>query len=1059
MQLDLKNASPEYIDKVRNDYKNYSGLIFNDDTLYNPLLEIPKELEDKPHLYYTWLLSRPEYLNFFCSQFLNVEPLFYQACILEELWNRKFPMLIGSRGLGKTWMMAVYIMLRATILQGRKIVVAGASFRQSKLVYEYCVQIWNNAPLLRNAVSSYPGDQGPKGGNDAVHLRIGESTVIFIPIGTGQTIRGLRANDIVVDEFSCVDKNTLIETENGLERISECINNKDLCLFNRYGKLERPIKRIKTPLTDVYHIITRNGYSFKCSSIHKVLTTNGWKIAKDLTTEDNLVFENNYKFPERQIKDVDEDLAELMGLLISEGSINNKNYMSITATSYELVEYLQEKYKYLNPKVYTKEAMVDYRGWNCKKCYNVNIHNTEFRSKLVNLGLDYSIVYDKKIPWSILQSPRNIVIKFLNGLFNGDGSCFLFDNPKKTGKKFLGVAYYSVSEQLIDELQVLLLKLGYLCNKQSRKSAISDKTQWMLRLNGEYAYDLARELDIPRFNKILNKKDYFVHKRTTGISFRKGFYIPEPYYCGRSYNLGKFKTKEEAQDKLEKFYENNPPCLKVKSIKKLKNQDYLYDFTLPETHSFIGNGFVQHNSHNKEIFENVIAGFAAVQGSPQDKVSSKLEEDFNRMFGFDIIEKKDDLVLSNQIIISGTAYYYFNHFAEYWEKWHKIITSKGDPKKLEEIFPDGIEEGFDWRDYSIIRIPYNILPNQYMDSGNIARSKATLNSTLFLMEMGAVFSKDSDGFFKASLIESCVASEHNQIEKSSGIVNFFPRLSGDHDKKYYMGVDTASQVDNFAITILEAHNDHRRVIYCWTTNTNEFKKARKSGEIAETDFFKYCSGKIRELLSRFQIEKISIDSQGGGRTIYESLHDKSSLKPGEQMIWEAIIPGKLQETDSEEGLHIIEMVNFRKQEYTSGANHGLKKDFEDKKCLFPEYNPAILATYSGLEGKFAEQMEDNIVNIEELKRELTLIVVTSTPNGNERFDTPENKIAGTEKGAYKKDRYSALIMANMAARQDYHNENDYSSRSIEQIANRSLETSEANFIGPSWIVNKLNDLY
>jgi len=1056
--IDLKNKTKEEIDKIRDDYKNYGGLVFNDDTLYNPLQNIPKELEETPHLYYTWLLSRQEYLNFFCSEFLNVNPLLYQSCIIQELWNRKFPMLIGSRGLGKTWMMAVYVMIRATLLQGRKIVVAGASFRQSKLVYEYCCQIWNSAPLLRDSVRSFSSDQGPKGGNDAVHFKIGESTIIFIPIGTGGTIRGLRANDIIVDEFSCLADTTLVETSNGLERISDCINDKNLKLYNRYGNLEIPTKRIKTPLTDVYQISVRNGYSFKCSSIHKVLTTNGWKLAKDLTNKDSLIFENNYKFPTREIDGLTENIAELIGLLVSEGSINNKNYISISGSSSDLMEYLDKQYKYLNPKIYTRKAYIDYRGWNCKECYAFNIHNTEFRKFLLNLGLDYSLVYDKKIPWSILQSPRNIIIKFLNGLFNGDGSCFVFES---SGKTRFGVAYYSVSEQLIDELQVLLFKLGYISNKQVRKSKISNKPQWMLRLNGQYAYDLAIELNIPRFNNIIKEKEYEIHQRTDCVNFRNGYYCAEVYYMGRSYNLGsRVKTYEKAIELVNNFLEKNPKCFKVKSVKKLKEKEHLYDFTLPETHSFIGNGFIQHNSHNKEIFENVIAGFAAVQGSPHEKVAEKLEEDFNNMFGFDVLQEKDDLNISNQIIISGTAYYHFNHFAQYWERWHKIISSKGRPEKLKDIFPDGIEEGFDWKDYSIIRIPYNILPNKYMDDGNIARSKATLNSGLFTMEMEAVFSKDSDGFFKATLIESCVASDHNEIEKKDGLINFFPRLSGDHDKRYYMGVDTASQVDNFAIVIIEAHKDHRRIVYCWTTNTKEFKQGRKSGIIAETDFFRYCSGKIRSLMSKFQIERIAIDSQGGGRTIYETLHDKASLKPGEQMIWEAIEPGKIKETDSEEGLHIIEMVNFRKQEYTLNANHGLKKDFEDKVCLFPEYNPAILASYANLEGKFAQEMEDCIENIEELKRELTLIVVTSTATGNERFDTPENKASGvSETSRNKKDRYSALIMANASARKDYHDENDYSARSIEQIANNSLGREDAAYIGPAWIIERLNNLY
>jgi len=36
--------------------------------------------------------------------------------------------------------------------------------------------------------------------------------------------------------------------------------------------------------------------------------------------------------------------------------------------------------------------------------------------------------------------------------------------------------------------------------------------------------------------------------------------------------------------------------------------------------------------------------------------------------------------------LSGTAFYDFNHFAEYWKKWKSIIKSKGDLKKLQEVF-------------------------------------------------------------------------------------------------------------------------------------------------------------------------------------------------------------------------------------------------------------------------------------------------------------------------------------------------------------------------------------
>lgn len=1058
----MSKISPEELLRIKEDYTKY-GLIFDNDTLYNPLFDIPSELQEKPHLFYAWLLSKPEYITFICSEILGVNLLPFQAVIIQELWQRKFPMLIGSRGLGKSWILAVYIILRMLLLPNRKIVVAGASFRQSKLIYEYCCQIWNNSGILRDCVNACQGHQGPKGGNDAVYIHIGGSRAIFIPVGMGETIRGLRANDIITDEFKCLRYDTLVETNNGLEKIGDIVNNtKDVKLINKNGEFESPSDFIKTPLTDAYEIIVKNGYSFTCSSTHKVLTSNGWKICKDLTNKDYLIFDNKYIFPESNIKienlTLDEDLAELLGLLVSEGSVTNKKIFIITTTDLQMVDYIKDKYRYLNPKVYITKKYKDKRGWVCKESYRIVFNNKEFREKLFKLGLDYKRAINKEIPSSILQSPKNIVIAFLKGLFYGDGSVFTFSC---VNMQRLGCSYYSVSEKLINQVQVLLWKTGYLSNKQSRKSKISNNLQYLLRLNGKYAFDFIKELNVDKFNSIINNKDFYVTDRDKlGYVYEKNNkFIASIYYNGKDNYIGSFNSLLEANKQIKDFINNKPICLKVKSIKKLDEKEQLYDFTLPDTHSFYGNGFVQHNSHNKEIFENVISGFGAVEDSPQDKVAARLEKEFNILFGIDDFQRKDDQDISNQIVISGTAYYYFNHFAEYWNKWKSIVLSQGDPEKLESLFPNGIEEAFDWRDYSVIRLPYSFLPPGYMDAANIARSKATLHKSLFDMEFGAVFSKDSDGFFKATLIESCIANLKNSIEKKIGLVNFLPKLSGDSTRKYYMGVDTASQVDNFAIVIIEAYQDHRRIVYCWTTNARIFKEAKKTKSIEETDFFRYCSRKIRDLLSKFSIDTIAIDSQGGGRTIYESLHDKNSLKPGEQMIWEKHEPGVIKDTDQEEGLHIVEMVNFAKQEYMSSSNHGLKKDFEDKICLFPEYNPAILAAYSNLGFGYAEEMEDCIEDIEELKKELTQIVVTTTANGRERFDTPEVKISGSEKSRARKDRYSALLMANMSCRTDYHEENDYSSRSIEQMANRSMERRDVDIIGPAWLVDRYKGMY
>src|SRR5690606_3572035 len=123
------------------------------------------------------------------------------------------------------------------------------------------------------------------------------------------------------------------------------------------------------------------------------------------------------------------------------------------------------------------------------------------------------------------------------------------------------------------------------------------------------------------------------------------------------------------------------------------------------------------------------------------------------------------------------------------------------------------------KDYSVVRIPADLLPPGFMDESQLARSRATLTADIYSLEFSAVFSKDSNGFFKASLLEKCTANEENDIELPSGRVVFESKVKGDKDKQYVFGVDPASEQDRFAIVILELHPDHRRIVHCWTTNS------------------------------------------------------------------------------------------------------------------------------------------------------------------------------------------------------------------------------------------------
>lgn len=435
-------------------------------------------------------------------------------------------------------------------------------------------------------------------------------------------------------------------------------------------------------------------------------------------------------------------------------------------------------------------------------------------------------------------------------------------------------------------------------------------------------------------------------------------------------------------------------------------------------------------SISPDIYETVVSGFAAVSASPIQNVKEEAKKKAMTEAGvwneeLEALEYK----MGNQAIIAGTADYSFKHFASYWRRYRAIIESQGDITKLENIFKGEVPSNFNWKDYSIIRMPYELIPKGFMDDKQVARAKATIHTGIYNMEYAACFVSDSQGFFRRSLIESCVVNDANPVVFDEKPIIFDAQTSGNSSAQYVFGIDPASEQDNFSIVVLEVHPTHARVVYCWTTNRSNFKERQKTGLVKEYDFYGFCTRKIRNLMKTFPCVKIGIDAQGGGVAIEEALHDPSKLEDGEQLIWPIINYDKSRDTDNQPGLHILELVQFAKADWTSQANHGLRKDLEDKTILFPRFDSLTLGLALDKEGKdileselspIYDSLSECILEIEELKNELTTIVMTQTstgPNARDRWDTPEVKLPNGKKGRLRKDRYSALLIANMMARQ------------------------------------------
>lgn len=483
-----------------------------------------------------------------------------------------------------------------------------------------------------------------------------------------------------------------------------------------------------------------------------------------------------------------------------------------------------------------------------------------------------------------------------------------------------------------------------------------------------------------------------------------------------------------------------------------------------------------------DVYETVVSGFAAVSKDPVERMKTfavrKLMKELGS-WGERQQKAFEESTAGNQSIISGTCDYAFGHFAEYWKRYKAII--EGTTNESDD--GDAITEDMR-KKYCIIRLPFELIPEGIMDEDVVARAKATMNSDNFLREYSTIFTRDSSGFFRRSLIESCTTYDTKPVKLRDREIVFQPRVHGDPNLRYVIGVDPASENDNFSIVILEMHDDHTRVVYCWTINRKRFKRRVSLGLTEENDYYGYCARKIRDLISVFPTAALAIDAQGGGYALAEALQDKDKMHPNEQAIYPIIEEGKEKDTDNLAGLHIIHLCQFANAQWTAEANHGMKKDMEDKALLFPSLDAVslemayeqdvskIVDSYhqhdqervlKELDEGLYDTFEDCALNVEELKNELCTIIHTRTGSGvsgRERWDTPEVKTHDGKKGRMLKDRYSALVMANMVARSINRNiaiTINATSHGIRSGMPRqgSFQRSSQLYAGPEWFTSSM----
>jgi DNA gyrase subunit A len=499
----------------------------------------------------------------------------------------------------------------------------------------------HNSPHKKSArvVGEVLGKYHPHG-DTAVYesmVRMAQDFSLRYPLIDGQGNFGSIDGDPPAAMRYCVTGDVLVFTTKGILPIEKIANGEevdiDLDVKNYKGDIVKATKFFDSGEQTIIKIKTSCGYELKGSINHPVLcldrTDEGlptlkWKILKNITTNDYVIIVRNIKlFPQTEpelktyypqnllYEDIslpekmNEDLGFLLGVLTAEGSFHNGQILFNNKNKelYEKVKnIIEEQFKGI--KLYERKVKGD--------CFELSIYYQKVVKFLQNIGLSSEKSDRKTIPFIIFSSTKETIKSFLKGLFEGDGSV-VFHKDKRHSGKSIELVYNSKSEELINQLKVLLLNFGIITTKPFKdkrngclkliisgvenikkfKEEIgfwSEKKQNVLLKIDEINSDRLSKTDkIPFLSEYLRKKykteflqkNNFDRYNKLEENFEQIIHILET----KEKNLIEFLLKQ-------KFFFD-----KVTSVEVLKEKQKVYSLRVnSHCHSFVAGGFINHNT-------------------------------------------------------------------------------------------------------------------------------------------------------------------------------------------------------------------------------------------------------------------------------------------------------------------------------------------------------------------------------------------------------------------------------------------------------------------------------
>lgn len=390
----------------------------------------------------------------------------------------------------------------------------------------------------------------------------------------------------------------------------------DLKLVNRYGKLEKPSHLTFNGTRRVIEIRGHRGTKNAVTLNHPLLTVSRegdfqWKKAEDIQVGDFLVgrigdniYGNNTL--------VDEEESYALGAIVADGYVGQAGSITLVSGLEEVSDRVESYLLSLT----NKDKL--YHDKHQKNATRISLNDYKAVKEWHDrLGIKYGVAKDKHVPQAIMEAPKNIQLSFLSGYLESECS---INNQKGC------IDVTSASYTLINQVNLMLRNMGYVptvCKKKVKGYEQNDYYVLALgcpdsiTLLGELQFiSESRKKQLEKFYEAVskrkrnNKKEQVPFGKELALTYRESYKKEDiPKGFRNKFTIPNSISKTRLRELIEE-YDKGDPTLR-ETLMMLVNEKYVFeevveindlgeeptfDVHMPETHSFIAEGIINHNT-------------------------------------------------------------------------------------------------------------------------------------------------------------------------------------------------------------------------------------------------------------------------------------------------------------------------------------------------------------------------------------------------------------------------------------------------------------------------------